>query len=383
MFKSHGVTVRKQLSNVTRITFRNVPLNIPDEEILHLCDHYGKPISDVKYEVMANKAIKGCHGASRYVDMELDPGKQFENFYWLEGPLNGDKGNRITVLHNQQVMQCSNCLRRADNCPGGGRGKACELLREPRGKMADYMQHLKTRIGYTSLKIQYQEKQQQEFPKLGGFGQEENGFARMVEQDIPEQDLEPNDSAEAKDEKIASLEQKLSDFNVVQQKLRVKEEELKLAQKNSRLARNKLINVKKVAEQRMVERLSDPRFKDDYSHHFVNIYASCENPDDYNFNTETDSIEHGDAATLLKDLVENCGMSMKENKDTILFLRNKVIENVKECLKKNPRTKASSVSSIASSTKRKSQHQQVTVSKSSKVADPEDSLSVSAPSKTV
>lgn len=32
-FKSHYVTVRKQLSNVTRVTFKNVPFNIPDEEI--------------------------------------------------------------------------------------------------------------------------------------------------------------------------------------------------------------------------------------------------------------------------------------------------------------------------------------------------------------
>ena len=189
-YKNHDVTVRKQLSNVTRVSFKNVPFNIPDEEILHLCDRYGRPMSDVNYEKMANRAIKGCPGATRFVDMELDPGKQFENFYWMEGPLNGDKGARITVLHNQQVMQCSNCLKRADNCRGGGKGKACVLLNEPRGKMAAYMQHLKTKIGYTSLKIQFQEMQQREYPKLGGFGQEQDGFSRIVEHDTTEQDLD-------------------------------------------------------------------------------------------------------------------------------------------------------------------------------------------------
>ena len=29
IFKEHSVTVRKQLSNVTRVTFKNVPLNVP------------------------------------------------------------------------------------------------------------------------------------------------------------------------------------------------------------------------------------------------------------------------------------------------------------------------------------------------------------------
>ena len=108
--------------------------------------------------------------------MEMDSGKQFENFYWMEGPLNGDKCGRITVLHNQQVMQCSNCLKRADNCKGGGKGKACDLMNVPRGKMSDYMQHLKIKIGYTSLKLQYQEQQSREFPKLGGFSQVMNSM---------------------------------------------------------------------------------------------------------------------------------------------------------------------------------------------------------------
>ena len=35
--------------------------------------------------------------------------------------------------------------------------------------MSDYMMHLKIKIGYTSLKTQYLEEQEIEFPKLGGF----------------------------------------------------------------------------------------------------------------------------------------------------------------------------------------------------------------------
>ena len=42
-FKGHLVSVQKQMNNLTRVTFRNVPFNIPDEEIIHLCQVYGDP----------------------------------------------------------------------------------------------------------------------------------------------------------------------------------------------------------------------------------------------------------------------------------------------------------------------------------------------------
>ena len=38
IFLDHEIVTRKQRSNVTKITFKNVPLNIPDEEIIHLCE---------------------------------------------------------------------------------------------------------------------------------------------------------------------------------------------------------------------------------------------------------------------------------------------------------------------------------------------------------
>ena len=271
----------------------------------------------------------------------------------MEGPLNGDKGAMITVLHNQQVMQCSNCLRRADNCQGGGKGKACALLNVPRGKMAHYMHHIKTKIGYTSLKIQHQERQQKEYPKLGGFGQEQDAFSGMVETEREAGDFDTEEDSlanpiEKRDAKIASLEKRLSDFNLVQQQLKHKEQELLLAQKNSRVARNKLVHVKKVAEQRMLECIPDPKFKDDYSHHLASIWATCEDADNYTINAETDILEPSDEDALLKDLRKNCDMSVEENKDAIKYLRNKVLENVKERVKKTNRRRDSSASSITS-----------------------------------
>ena len=43
-FKGFEVSVRKQLINVTRVTFKNVPINVPDEEVINLCKSYGTPL---------------------------------------------------------------------------------------------------------------------------------------------------------------------------------------------------------------------------------------------------------------------------------------------------------------------------------------------------
>ena len=71
-FKDHSVTVKKQRQNVTRVTFKNVPLNVPDEEILTLCACYGKPMDDtVHYERLNNIRGRGLTGSTRFVDMQL------------------------------------------------------------------------------------------------------------------------------------------------------------------------------------------------------------------------------------------------------------------------------------------------------------------------
>ena len=37
------------------VTFKNVPLNVPDEEIIHLCISYGSSVENkVHYEVLCN-----------------------------------------------------------------------------------------------------------------------------------------------------------------------------------------------------------------------------------------------------------------------------------------------------------------------------------------
>ena len=74
------------------------------------------------------------------------------NFFWLEGPLNGDIGARITATYPGQHHQCYYCLKSGPLCPGHGQGKACVLLKTPRARLEHYMSALKVKDSYSTLK---------------------------------------------------------------------------------------------------------------------------------------------------------------------------------------------------------------------------------------
>ena len=110
----------------------------------------------MNYEKLHNIRGLGLTGATRFVDVEMEQGVSFENYYWLEGPLPGDIGKRIVVLHSNQIPQCGHCLRRSGlGCPAMGNGKTCERSGTKRAKMNEYMEGLKMKVGYVSLKIRH------------------------------------------------------------------------------------------------------------------------------------------------------------------------------------------------------------------------------------
>ena len=208
-FKNHEITVTRQTANLTRVAFKNVPLNIPDEEILNLCSCYGDIVDSVVNYEKPSLNSRGVMGSTRYVDVKLTPGKQFENFYWLEGPLEGDRGSRITVLHTGQERQCSHCLRREGDCPGAGVGKVCYKIGTARGQMGDYMKHLYIHHNYMRMKMKFNQIQ---FPHLGSKGQVNDGFGHINVSEKVTDDHETVEEALKKTadaEKIAELESEL------------------------------------------------------------------------------------------------------------------------------------------------------------------------------
>ena len=168
LHSNHSITVKRQTNNVTRVLFRNVPLNVVDEEILQLCAVYGDVAGGVKRERLYNNKDKGKIGSNRSVEIILFENRTFENYYWLEGALPGDQGRRVTVTHPGQPRQCSHCFGYAvtkygepltERCPAKGNGNACkEIGEKPRAKMMEYMLKLERNTGYVSMKIAYSRK---------------------------------------------------------------------------------------------------------------------------------------------------------------------------------------------------------------------------------
>ena len=144
-------------SSVTKVRFRNVPIYVPDEELFHLASFFGKVKDDlVTYERHKGDSLRGLENGTRAIDMELTEGKSFMNYIWLAGPLPVDKLARITIAHDGQKQQCSNCLRTAhEGCPAGAVGKLCREMKTDTMSVENYMRSLNENYKYKSLKDQY------------------------------------------------------------------------------------------------------------------------------------------------------------------------------------------------------------------------------------
>ena len=313
------------MNNLTRVTFKNVPFNIPDEEIIHLCQVYGEPLNNIVQYEKPNISTRGVPGSTRFVEMKITPGKQLENYYWMEGPLSGDQGCRITVLHTGQLQQCSHCLRREDLCPGGGNGRACETLKTQRGRISDYMRYLRERHGYSSLKMEFMQTQ---FPALGSSQQADQGFGHMVESD----DIEGEAISLGRAEDSPAWQKQVSDFNVLQQKLVESEAKVKAEQNNARMANKKLEHVEKVASQRLVESMPLGNFEED-SNHLAMLLATVLEKDDFEYDVDTDKVEPRKSTEFRKRIKDNCG-DFPDKDVKLEVIRNKVLEKMKRTLRR-------------------------------------------------
>lgn len=290
-FYGHTVTTSKQsASNTIRVSFRNVNLNVPDEEILHLCNFYGKPTTNcVEYEKLSSKIMFSKSGATRFVEMEMSPGKSFSNFYWMEGPLPGDQGSRITVLHSGQHRQCSHCLRTlSEDCLGQGQGKICKELGTRMKRMSEYMHELKIKTGYESLKSQYMQK----YPALGSNNKNNNEHM-------------DNDASTENSDEIANFNEKVVCIEKeAEENRKALEQRLHQARRNGDLARIKISTATECLDMFLVDNLKNKELSEhDPSMKFlVTQYSSLLfTPDCYTVNS--DSCEVTLSELLFSDLI--------------------------------------------------------------------------------
>ena len=112
-YRRHMIKASVLNSGTTKVTFRGVPISVPNEELVHLCSKYGKTDGIVhrQYLRLGNEVSHDIVNSTRTLQVQLHPGKYLKNFYWLSGPSQGERGRRVTVLHANQPPQCSNCFR--------------------------------------------------------------------------------------------------------------------------------------------------------------------------------------------------------------------------------------------------------------------------------
>ena len=81
-YMNHKISVKKEMKKTTtKVLFRNVPLNVPDEEIINLAMCYGSVEGWVSREKLNNAKDRGMNGSNRTVEVNLNEGASFENYF--------------------------------------------------------------------------------------------------------------------------------------------------------------------------------------------------------------------------------------------------------------------------------------------------------------
>ena len=158
LFKGHMVTAGSsaKLRNMVKITFRNVPRSVPDEELLHFCSKFGH-VHDrtVFYGKYFSGNFAGLHNGTRWLNIELTS-KVPINFIWLEGPEDNESVRVTVTLGAGGETQCGHCLQTGkEGCPGRGKAKICREKKTKRAEIDQYMKSLFERFSYKTLKSDY------------------------------------------------------------------------------------------------------------------------------------------------------------------------------------------------------------------------------------
>ena len=352
IYLSHEITITNIIKNVTRVYFKNVPPSVPDEEIIHLCLVYSEPVDGVVHREtmrLGTTTRRNITGTTRYVEVRLSPGKFFKNFYWLEGPLPGDQGRRITVLHNQP-QQCSHCFRYAPSftssglpCPGGGNGKLCEHAKTPRTKMSDYMTLLRLQDRYVPMKTMFLEQKAKTFPGLQRRGQTGNNLP--TDGATPSEDIDNLDASyieEEEQEVLAQtpLQQRETEVVVLKRKLEILQAQVDEGKSNSEAASRsagiliqsnqdqdvKLSYARKNHETRMVElfAIQETDWESSECKHLINSYSACVNLTEFGYDQETKLLQAKNA-NFLKFLEIKGKIETKEHQENFIKVRDLVL----------------------------------------------------------
>ena len=261
-FGDYSINITRMTSTEKKITFKQVPAFVPDEEILNLCALYGDVEGGVQREkinLCSNNKNIYIQTSTRFVMMRLKPGAFFNNYYWLEGPLQGDQGRRITVLHSGQPQQCSLCLESVETgCLGLGNGKKCEENGGTRKRMSEYMKELKEKTGYISLKEEYLNSMKKLHEKF------DNDLNMQKPEDMDQYVIDGEDEEDEQVEAGSSLKEKEFVHPIKQRDMKIDELTENIVKLEKEVPILKLDNTKKRNKNKKRKRTCNQRDPENY-----------------------------------------------------------------------------------------------------------------------
>ena len=356
IYKDHEITVKKMLNDVTKVTFKNVPMYVPDEEILHLCGVYGVVVDNKVYWEQLRVTTSTKRGVltspTRYVLMHLNNGAQFNNFYWMEGPMAGDPGRRVTVLHHGQAQQCSHCfLTATTGCKGAGNGKACSKTDQVRAKMSSYMQALKTTTGYETLKVKYMRQLSKNYPGLQGEPDLNTTLAEGMDAawDVDNDEerevtmgILPINPIVEKDREIAeliktveSLKSRVEQIPDLEKGLEEARAENKRVLSISRQAGRRLSVSRRANEQKMISLIQTGTNWNEDSAHLACSHAAALNDDEFDLDEETDMVRpKNENFNFLKKVEENLDLKESLQEERFQEIKRLILEQMKNTIKR-------------------------------------------------
>ena len=202
-----------------------------------------------------------------------------------------------------------------------------------------------------TLKAQYLEQEQRNFPALGG-GPVAGVYDDIVEKEKDDEENETNTGLESK---LAELEKTVADIPVLKESLAKAQADLRRERKANYVAQNKVKFARQVTEKRLAECL--PETTTDEDSHLIVLYSSLLNEDDFEIDLATNIVKPKDG--LFDELEENLDNTDPNFETHLSLLKNKVLGRIKVNRERriSRRDSISSNSSISESRKRESEDQ--------------------------
>ena len=163
-FKNYTFNSLGPAESEVLITFKGVPLEVPDVEIIWLLKTYGyKPSEDGVFHspipVISPDPEVSCRASvssTRSIRATPPASRRLRGFYFWAGLQEADTPRRVTVEHKGRgPRQCPHCLKTAFDtfpCPFNAKGSACKRHGAKRTSLAQYSKVLREQAGYQTLR---------------------------------------------------------------------------------------------------------------------------------------------------------------------------------------------------------------------------------------